>query len=219
MKNIVLLGAPGSGKGTQAEMITARYGIPQISTGDIFRANIKAGTALGKSAKEYLDSGRLVPDELTVNLVKDRLAQGDCAEGFILDGFPRNIPQAQALDAFLSERGQRISVAVSIHVPDEAIIIRLSGRRMCRECGKTYHTHYNAPLSEGICDKCGGAVIQRDDDREGTVRERLSVYHAQTAPLIDYYGAAGLFVQITGRELVEDTTAEMAAALEKVFGA
>ena len=219
MKNIILLGAPGSGKGTQAETISARYGIPQVSTGDMFRANIKAGTPLGNAAKAYLDSGGLVPDGLTIDIVKDRLSQGDCVGGFILDGFPRNTAQAEALGAFLAGRGQAVSAVVSIYLEDGEIVKRLSGRRVCRDCGKTYHVDYNPPSVEGVCDKCGGAVAQRADDAEATVRDRLAVYHVQTAPLIGYYTAAGLFVQITGRERVADTTAEMAAALEKVFGA
>ena len=218
MKNVILLGAPGSGKGTQAENITKWYGIPQISTGDIFRSNIKAGTELGKKAKDFIDRGQLVPDELTVGLVTDRLSGPDYSGGFILDGFPRNIPQAEALDRYLKESGQQIHVVASIYVEDETIVTRLSGRRLCRDCGKSYHTYYNPPASEGVCDECGGEVTQREDDREETVRDRLAVYYKQTAPLIERYKKLGLFVQITGHELVEDTTAEMAAALKKVFG-
>lgn len=218
MKNIVLLGAPGCGKGTQADMMAARYGIPQISTGEIFRANIKSATALGKAAKEYIDSGKLVPDELTVSLVTDRLSKPDCGGGFILDGFPRTIPQAEALDAYLSGSGRSISLVASIYVHDETIVSRLSGRRLCRNCGKPYHVSDNPPAKEGVCDKCGGEVAQRDDDKEETVRNRLSVYYAQTAPLIDYYSKAGLFAEIVGQELVEDTTSEMIKLLTKVFG-
>jgi len=218
MKNIILLGAPGTGKGTQAQNISDWYGVPQISTGEIFRANIRAGTELGLNAKEYIESGRLAPDGLTVGLVTERLAEEDCAGGFILDGFPRSVPQAEALDKWLAGNGRSIQVVASIYVADETIVSRLSGRRLCKNCGKPYHTVYNPPAKEGVCDACGGAVGQRDDDREGTVRERLSVYYAQTAPLIERYRKLGLFAQITGHELVEDTSAEMAAALKKVFG-
>jgi len=218
MKNIILLGAPGSGKGTQAENISKRYGIPQLSTGEVFRANIKAGTELGKQAKSYIDSGRLVPDEVTVGLVASKLAEPEFANGFILDGFPRNIPQAEALDAFLAADGRKINVVASIYVDDETIVKRLSGRRLCQNCGKSYHTFYNPPATEGVCDACGGTVAQRDDDREETIRDRLAVYYAQTAPLIERYGKLGLFVQTTGHERVEDTTGEMAAALKNVFG-
>jgi len=218
MKNIILLGAPGTGKGTQAENIVKWYGIPAISTGDIFRANIKAGTDLGNTAKEYINAGRLVPDELTISLMTGRLSDPDCADGFILDGFPRSIAQAEALDACLAEGGRKIHVAASIYVPDETIVARLSGRRLCRDCGKPYHLIYNPSAAEGVCDACGGGLIQRHDDREATIRERLSVYYERTAPLIERYRGLGLFVQITGHELVDDTTAEMAAALKKVFG-
>jgi len=218
MKNIILLGAPGTGKGTQAENIVKWYGVPAISTGDIFRANIKAGTDLGNTAKEYINAGRLVPDELTINLITGRLSDPDCANGFILDGYPRSVAQAEALDACLAADGRKIHVAASIYVPDETIVARLSGRRLCRDCGKPYHTVYNPPAAESVCDACGGGLIQRDDDREETIRERLSVYYERTAPLIERYRGLGLFVQITGHELVDDTTAEMAAALRAVFG-
>jgi len=218
MKNIILLGAPGTGKGTQAEMIAGRYGIPQISTGDIFRSHISSGTELGLAVKSYIDAGRLVPDELTDSLIGDRLSRDDCAAGFILDGYPRTIPQANALDRFLSEGGRRINLVASIYVPDETVVTRLSGRRGCRGCGKTYHLTDNPPAAEGICDRCGGALSQRDDDREETIRNRLSVYYAQTAPLIELYKAAGVFAEIVGQELVEDTTAEMVKTLIKTFG-
>jgi len=218
MKNIVLLGAPGTGKGTQAESIVKWYGIPQISTGEILRSNIRAGTPLGLAAKAYVESGSLVPDEVTIGLMVERLGQGDCEEGFILDGFPRSIPQAEALDGFLSAGGRKLDVAASIYVPDETIVARLSGRRACPNCGKTYHLMYNPPASEGVCDVCGGQITQRKDDKEETVRNRLSVYYSQTAPLIEYYRGMGIFVEITGRERIEDTTAEMRVALEKVFG-
>jgi len=218
MKNIILLGAPGTGKGTQAENITKWYGIPQISTGDLFRSNIKAGTELGKAAKGYIDAGRLVPDELTIGLATARLGEGDCAGGFVLDGFPRSVAQAEALEAYLATGGRGIHVAVSIHVEDGEIVARLSGRRLCPDCGKPFHIVYNPPAAGGACTACGAEVTQRADDKESTIRERLTVYYRQTAPLIERYRGMGLFVQITGHELVEDTTAEMAAALKKVFG-
>ena len=218
MKNIILLGAPGTGKGTQAELMTKRYGIPQISTGDIFRAHIKSGTELGKAAEAYISAGRLVPDELTIGLIGDRLSQADCGNGFILDGYPRTIPQAEALDRWLADNGMRVNLAVSIFVPDEVIIMRLSGRRMCPGCGKSYHITDNPPAADGICDKCGGALRQRDDDKEETIRQRLSVYHTQTSPLKEYYRKAGVFAEIVGRELVADTTAEMTKALVEAFG-
>jgi adenylate kinase len=218
MINIILLGAPGSGKGTQAENMGNWYGIPQVATGEIFRSNIKAGTDLGRMANGYLGEGKLVPDEITIGLVKSRISEEDCVNGFILDGFPRNIAQAEALEAFLAENGRKISVVASIYLPDETIVERLAGRRLCGECQKPYHTKYNPPIRDGACDACGGAIVQRDDDREETIRNRLSVYHAQTAPLIERYGAMGLFVQVTGRELVEDTTSEMRAALKNALG-
>ena len=218
MKNIILLGAPGTGKGTQAENISKWFGIPHISTGDIFRSNIKAGTELGRTAKEYIDKGMLVPDGITIGLVSERIEEADCAGGFILDGFPRSIPQAEALDARLAAGGRNIQAVFSIYVPDETIVQRLSGRRLCGDCSKPYHTVYNPPAVEGVCDDCGGRVVQRDDDKEETIRARLAVYYEQTAPLIERYREQGLFIQITGRELVEDTTAETRDALRKVFG-
>jgi len=217
MPNIVLLGAPGAGKGTQAENITKKYGIPQISTGDIFRANIKEQTALGTEAKSYMDKGLLVPDELTVRIVTERLTQPDCANGFVLDGFPRTIPQAEAIGKWLAERGQRIDAVVNIHVPDDRIIERMSGRRVCKACGKSYHVLYNPPAVEDVCDKCGGELILRADDEPATVRERLAVYHSQTAPLIDYYKPSGVFLEILGREKVEDTSTEVLYGLEHLL--
>jgi adenylate kinase len=193
---IIMLGAPGAGKGTQAKMIAEKYGIPHISTGDIFRANIKNGTELGKKAKSYMDQGLLVPDELVVDLVVDRVQQDDCAEGYILDGFPRTIPQAEALDAALGE--DKIDYAMDIEVPDENIITRMSGRRACVGCGATYHIVYNPTKADGICDACGEQLILRDDDKPETVQKRLDVYHEQTQPLIDYYKAAGNLVEMDG---------------------
>ena len=195
---IVMLGAPGAGKGTQAEMIAEKYGIPHISTGDIFRANIKNGTELGKKAKAYMDQGKLVPDELTCDLVADRIAKDDCSGGFILDGFPRTIPQAEALDKVLTERGEKIDFAVNIDVPDEAIVSRMSGRRACVGCGATYHIEFNPPKKEGICDNCGAELILREDDKPETVATRLKVYHEQTQPLIDFYEKKGALVTVDG---------------------
>ncbi|MDR1061064.1 MAG: adenylate kinase [Clostridiales bacterium] len=219
MVNIVLLGAPGAGKGTQAENISRKYGIPQISTGDIFRQNIKDGTPLGAKAKAYMDAGQLVPDELTISLVTDRLKLDDCKNGYILDGFPRNIAQAEALDGYLAGAGQRLSAVLSISVADQAIVDRLSGRRVCPACGKTYHVAYNPPKSAGACDRCGGAVVQRPDDEAGTVMERLAVYREQTAPLIRYYRTSGVFAEVPGRDRVEDTSADTLAALGGLLAA
>ena len=193
---IIMLGAPGAGKGTQAKMISEKYGIPHISTGDIFRANIKNGTELGKKAKSYMDQGLLVPDELVVDLVVDRVQKEDCKEGYILDGFPRTIPQAEALDAALGE--DKIDYALDIEVPDDHIIKRMSGRRACVGCGATYHLVYNPTKTEGVCDVCGEKLILRDDDKPETVQKRLDVYHEQTQPLIDYYKKAGCLVEMDG---------------------
>ena len=193
---IIMLGAPGAGKGTQAKMISEKYGIPHISTGDIFRANIKNGTELGKKAKSYMDQGLLVPDELVVDLVVDRVQKEDCKEGYILDGFPRTIPQAEALDAALGE--DKIDYALDIEVPDDHIIKRMSGRRACVGCGATYHLVYNPTKTEGVCDVCGEKLILRDDDKPETVQKRLDVYHEQTQPLIDYYKKAGCLVEMEG---------------------
>ena len=195
---IVMLGAPGAGKGTQAKMISEKYGIPHISTGDIFRANIKENTDLGKKAKEYMDKGLLVPDELVVDLVVDRLAQDDAKKGYVLDGFPRTIPQAEALDEALAKIGEKLDYAIDVDVPDENIINRMSGRRACISCGGTYHIKYNPTKKEGICDACGGELILRDDDKPETVTKRLNVYHEQTQPLIDYYTKAGILKEVDG---------------------
>ncbi|MCL2057844.1 MAG: adenylate kinase [Oscillospiraceae bacterium] len=218
MKNIILLGAPGTGKGTQAANISKWYGIGHISTGDIFRSNIKAGTELGLTAKAYIDAGHLVPDEITIGMVKSKLSEPAYKEGFILDGFPRNIPQAEALDGYLLEAGgKRIHAVVSIFVPDETIVLRILGRRLCSNCGASYHTVYNPPAKEGLCDACGGKVVSRDDDSEATIRERLSVYYAQTEPIIERYRKLGIFTQITGHEIIDETSDEMHEALKKIF--
>ena len=201
---IIMLGAPGAGKGTQAKKIAAKYGIPHISTGDIFRANIKNNKKKKKKAKTYMDQGLLVPDELTVDLVIDRVGQEDCANGYILDGFPRTIPQAESLDAALAKMGQKVDFAVNVEVPDENIVNRMSGRRACVGCGATYHVQFNAPKTEGICDTCGEKLILRPDDEPETVLKRLSVYHDQTQPLIDYYAKAGVLKEVDGTLDMED---------------
>ena len=195
---IVMLGAPGAGKGTQAKMIASKYQIPHISTGDIFRANIKNGTELGKKAKTYMDEGLLVPDELVCDLVVDRVQQDDCKKGYILDGFPRTIPQAESLDAALSRLGEAVDYAINVEVPDENIVKRMGGRRACVGCGATYHLVYAAPKKEGICDNCGAELILRDDDKPETVQKRLGVYHEQTQPLIDYYTKKGILKEVDG---------------------
>lgn len=196
--NIIMLGAPGAGKGTQAKMIAGKYDIPHISTGDIFRSNIKNGTELGKKAKEYMDQGLLVPDELTCDLVVDRIVADDCKKGFILDGFPRTIPQAEALDAALLKMGAAIDFAINVNVPDNTIVERMSGRRACVSCGATYHVLFAPPKQEGVCDVCGQPLDIREDDRPETVQKRLDVYHAQTQPLIDFYGRQGIVRTIDG---------------------
>ncbi|NSW91206.1 MAG: adenylate kinase [Firmicutes bacterium] len=210
---IVLLGAPGAGKGTQAEVLSEKLKIPHISTGDIFRNNIKNGTELGRKAKEYIDRGMLVPDEITIKIVEERLKEADCKNGFILDGFPRTIPQAEALEDVLSRMGISLDLVVNIFVTDEKIIERLSGRRVCQKCGKSYHIKYNPPSVEGECDDCKSKVIQRDDDKEETVVSRIKTYHRQTEPLINYYRKKGLLLTVEGQEKIEDTTKEVMKAL------
>ena len=195
---IIMLGAPGAGKGTQAKKIAEKYDIPHISTGDIFRANIKNGTELGQKAKTYMDQGLLVPDELVCDLVVDRVQQDDCKKGYILDGFPRTIPQAESLDAALSRLGEAVDYAINVEVPDENIVKRMGGRRACVGCGATYHLVYAAPKKEGICDNCGAELILRDDDKPETVQKRLGVYHEQTQPLIDYYTKKGILKEVDG---------------------
>lgn len=212
---IIMLGAPGAGKGTQAKQIAAKFNIPHISTGDIFRANIKGGTELGKKAKAYMDQGALVPDELVVDLVADRIEQEDCKEGYVFDGFPRTIPQAEALDKALEEMGSKIDFAIDIDVPDENIINRMSGRRACLACGATYHVQFNAPKAEGICDTCGKELVLRDDDKPETVKTRLDVYHNQTQPLIDYYTEKGVLKSVDGTKDV----AEVFQSILDVLGA
>ena len=201
---IIMLGAPGAGKGTQAKKIADKYSIPHISTGDIFRANIKNGTELGKKAKTYMDQGALVPDELVVDLVVDRVAQDDAKNGYVLDGFPRTIPQAEALDKALEAISEKVDYASNVEVPDENIINRMSGRRACVACGGTYHIKYIPTKVEGICDACGGELILRDDDKPETVKKRLDVYHEQTQPLIDYYTGKGILKEVDGTQDMED---------------
>lgn len=211
---IIMLGAPGAGKGTQAKKIADKYGIPHISTGDIFRANIKNNTELGKKAKTYMDQGLLVPDELVVDLVVDRVAQDDCSKGYVLDGFPRTIPQAEALDKALQAVGTKMDYAINVEVPDENIIRRMSGRRACVGCGATYHMVYAPTKVEGICDVCGKELILRDDDKPETVEKRLTVYHEQTQPLIEYYTKAGILVEVDGTIDIDDVF----GAIVKVLG-
>ncbi|MDD2972278.1 MAG: adenylate kinase [Lachnospiraceae bacterium] len=201
---IIMLGAPGAGKGTQAKMIADKYGVPHISTGDIFRANIKNGTELGVEAKKYMDQGLLVPDELTVKLLLDRVANEDCKNGYVLDGFPRTIPQAEVLEKALNEINDKIDYAIDIDVPDENIINRMSGRRACLACGATYHIEHVPPKKEGICDRCGKELVLRDDDKPETVKKRLNVYHEQTQPLIDFYTNKGILKTVDGTVDMKD---------------
>ena len=201
---IIMLGAPGAGKGTQAKKIAEKYSIPHISTGDIFRANIKNGTELGIKAKTYMDQGLLVPDELVVDLVVDRVQQEDCANGYVLDGFPRTIPQAEALDNALSALGQKMDYAINVEVPDENIVNRMGGRRACVGCGATYHLVYAPTKVENVCDNCQGELILREDDKPETVQKRLNVYHEQTQPLIDYYTAKEIMVEVDGTVDIND---------------
>jgi adenylate kinase len=211
---IIMLGAPGAGKGTQAKMIAEKYGIPHISTGDIFRANIKNGTELGKEAKTYMDQGLLVPDELTVKILLDRVAQEDCKNGYVLDGFPRTIPQAEVLDKALSELGDKIDYAIDVDVPDENIVKRMGGRRACLSCGATYHIEHVPPKKEGICDTCGSELVLRDDDKPETVKNRLNVYHEQTQPLIEFYTEKGVLKTVDGTVDMQDVF----AAIIKILG-
>lgn len=207
---LILLGAPGAGKGTQAEIISEKYAIPAISTGAIIREAIQNGTEMGLSAKSYIESGALVPDEVVIGIIKDRLAHDDCNNGFILDGFPRTIPQAEALD----NMGIVIDKVIDIEVPDEKIVQRMSGRRVCKDCGASYHLEYKKPAKDGICNLCGGELVQRKDDHPDTVLDRLNVYHEQTEPLKNYYGNKGILCVVEGQEEVKDTTALTLKALE-----
>ena len=211
---IIMLGAPGAGKGTQAKMIAKEYGIPHISTGDIFRANIKNNTELGKQAKTYMDAGQLVPDELTVKILLDRVAEDDCKNGYVLDGFPRTIPQAEVLDEALTKMGDKIDFAIDVNVPDDNIVKRMGGRRACVTCGATYHVVHVPPKKEGICDVCGSKLILSDDDKPETVLNRLKVYHEQTQPLIEYYKEKGVMNSVDGTVDMMDVF----AAIKKILG-
>ena len=212
---IIMLGAPGAGKGTQAQMIADKYKVPHISTGDIFRANIKNGTELGMEAKKYMDQGLLVPDELTVKILLDRVAKEDCKDGYVLDGFPRTIPQAEVLDKALAERGESIDYAVDVDVPDENIVKRMSGGRACLSCGATFHLEHVPPKEEGICDRCGKELVLRDDDKEETVLNRLKVYHDQTQPLIQFYKNKGVMQAVDGTKSMQEVFDAIVAILEK----
>ncbi|WP_124066974.1 adenylate kinase [Clostridium sp. E02] len=210
---IIMLGAPGAGKGTQAKKIAEEYQIPHISTGDIFRFNIKKGTELGRKAKEYMDQGLLVPDELTIGMLMDRIKKEDCKPGYVLDGFPRNIPQAESLRNALIKLEQKIDFAINVDVPDEKIISRMSGRRACVSCGATYHIVYNPSKIPGVCDVCGSELVLRDDDKPETVKKRLSVYHEQTQPLIEYYKNEGVLVDVDGTQELNKVFSDITAIL------
>ena len=213
---IVLLGAPGAGKGTQAKKLIEKYGIPQISTGDILRKAVADGTPLGKEAKSYMDKGELVPDSVVIGLVKERLQQDDCKKGFILDGFPRNTSQAETLDKVLDEMGMPLQVALSVDVDFDVLMKRLTGRRTCKSCGQMYNIYFSPPQKEGVCDKCGGELYQRDDDKEETIKKRLEVYESQTAPLIDYYDKKGILKRVNGVGNIEEIFANICAILDSL---
>ena len=214
--NLILLGPPGSGKGTQAKLIVEKYGIPQISTGDMLREAVAKGTELGKEAKKYMDAGQLVPDEVVIGIVKERLQEPDCEKGFILDGFPRTIPQAEALDKILEELGKKIDAVINIQVPEEEVVKRIVNRRTCRKCGAVYHLIYNPPKEDNKCDKCGGELYQRDDDKEETVRQRYKVYKEQTEPLVEYYAKKGVLYNIDGTKSIEEVFNEIDKILQKL---
>ncbi len=211
---IIMLGAPGAGKGTQAKLIAEKFGIPHVSTGDIFRANIKEGTALGKEAKEYMDKGQLVPDELTVRILLDRVSKEDCKNGYVLDGFPRTIPQAEVLDNEVAKLGEKIDFAIDVEVPDDDIIRRMGGRRACLKCGATYHVEHIPPKKEGICDVCGSELVLRDDDKPETVKNRLDVYHKQTQPLIDHYSKQNILRTVDGTKDMHEVFDNIVKLLE-----
>ena len=215
---LVLVGPPGAGKGTQAEFIAAHLAAPKISTGDLFRYNVGQGTPLGVEAKKYMDSGQLVPDEITINMVRQRLAEPDAVDGFLLDGFPRNVPQAEVLDDMLKELGVKIDVVLELVVEDDEVIRRLSGRRTCRGCGKIWHVEFDPTTVPGVCDRCDGQLFQRDDDKPETIAKRLEVYHEQTEPLVDFYSAQGKLVGIDATGPVEDITVRAIDALRSYGG-
>src|SRR5574340_1297378 len=210
---IVLLGAPGAGKGTQAKKLIDKYGIPQISTGDILRQNVAEGTPLGKEAKSYMDKGELVPDSVVLGLVEDRLRKDDCKKGYILDGFPRNTAQAEALDTILASLNMSLTGALSVDVPKDDLMKRLTGRRTCKGCGQMYNVYFSPSKNENVCDKCGGALFHRDDDKEETIKRRLDVYEAQTAPLIDYYKKSGILKSVTGVGSIDEIFSKVCSAL------
>jgi adenylate kinase len=215
---LVLVGPPGAGKGTQAEFVAAHLTVPKISTGDIFRANVTDGTPLGVEARRFMDAGQLVPDEVTINMVRERLAESDAGDGFLLDGFPRTVPQAAALDKLLADLGVALDVVLELVVDDDEVVRRLSGRRTCHGCGKIWHLEFDQPTHEGVCDRCGGQLFQRDDDKPDTVAERLRVYARDTAPLIDFYGSQGKLVGIDAAGPVEDVTERAIDALRSYGG-
>src|SRR4030065_1312227 len=210
---LVLLGAPGAGKGTQAKILIEKYNVPQISTGDLLRAAVAAGTNLGKEAKSYMDKGELVPDSVVLGMVEERLKQDDCKKGYILDGFPRNTAQAEALDKMLSDMGAPLTVALSVDVDKDVLMKRLTGRRTCKSCQQMYNIYFSAPQKEGVCDKCGGPLFQRDDDKEETIKKRLDVYDTQTAPLFDYYGKKGILKSVKGTGSIDDIFNEVCKIL------
>jgi adenylate kinase len=214
---LVLVGPPGAGKGTQAQFIASHFAVPKISTGDIFRANVSEGTDLGLEARKYMDAGDLVPDEVTIGMVEDRLSQDDASEGFLLDGFPRTVHQAEVLDGMLTEKGGALDVVLELVVDDDEVVRRLSGRRTCRRCGHVWHLDFDPPTAEGRCDRCGGELFQRDDDSEDTIRHRLEVYADQTSPLIGYYGDRGILAGVDATGPVEDVTERAINALRR-FG-
>lgn len=212
--NVIMLGPPGSGKGTQAKRLVEKYSIPQLSTGDLLREAVKSGAGLGAEAKKFMDAGELVPDQVVIGMVKERLAKDDCEKGFILDGFPRTVPQAEALDKTLEEMGKKIDKVINIDVPDKEVAARLSGRRTCKSCGAMYHLEFNQPKKEGVCNKCESELYQRDDDNESTIMSRLAVYHDQTSPLKEYYGGQGLVADIPGVGDINMITKGVIEALE-----
>lgn len=211
---ILLMGPPGAGKGTQAERLIDKYNIPHISTGDMFRAAVSQGTELGKEAKRYMDAGGLVPDVVTIGIVREGLSKPECANGFMLDGFPRTEEQAVALDGILAELGIKLTGVININVPDSELVGRVTGRRICKNCGATFHVSFNPTKVEGVCDKCSGALYQRNDDKEETVKNRLQAYHAQTEPLIEYYKKQGVYTEIDGLQAIDKVFADVVAALE-----
>lgn len=212
---LILMGAPGAGKGTQATMLVKEFNIPQISTGDMFRTAVKDGTELGKAVKICMDTGKLVPDEVTIGIVRERLSKTDCANGFILDGFPRTVEQANALKKILADMDKKLTCVLNIHVPAEDLIERAVGRRICKNCGATYHIKYNPPKTNGICDKCGGKLYQRADDTIETMTNRLNVYVSSTRPLIEYYKAAGVYTEIDGKQPIAKVTKDLISVLKR----